>query len=147
MKASRSKNCHWLARLLCLLVHLACPAKRRKKNWKCWERKSAAACQKKPITWWQVPKQAASWTRHMNWEWQFWMNSSSWRYWKAYEKNHQSSVPRCRHGQSIPAGHQSQPERNDAHRGQAADPVCGGRGGGGGYHRYGVHHRTQQACD
>ena len=63
------------------------------------------------------------------------------------EKNNQSSIPGRRHGQPFPAGHQGQPERDDADRGQAADPVCGGRGGGCGHHRHGVHHRAQQARD
>jgi UTP--glucose-1-phosphate uridylyltransferase len=53
--------------------------------------------------------------------------------------------PVAGHGHRFLAGHQGQSQGNAAHRGQAADPVRGGRGGGGRHHRSGVHHRPHQA--
>ncbi len=68
-QACRSKRCRWLARLLCLPVHSASPATRRRKNWKRWARKWRAACRKRPIMWWQARSRAASWTRRGSWVW------------------------------------------------------------------------------
>ena len=57
----------------------------------------------------------------------------------------QSGLSGRRPGHPLPAGDQGQPEGNDAHRRQAADPVRGRGGGRGRHHRHDLRHRPLQA--